>query len=120
MKLLTHNMLQSNVRDVKKPYPLLIKATKVELLEVPYEAELVKAMIPKIEYSVVVEAATSLGYNDLPKQLPTTLEEEFLKKLHHALFKIDVVEGELICPESKRSFPITNGIPNMLLTEDEL
>ena len=34
--------------------------------------------------------------------------------------QVDVVEGALICPESQRRFPITSGIPNMLLNEDEV
>lgn len=36
------------------------------------------------------------------------------------LLEIDVVNGELICPESGRKFPINNGIPNMILNEDEV
>ena len=28
------------------------------------------------------------------------------------------MEGELECPESGRRFPVSEGIPNMLLTED--
>ena len=34
--------------------------------------------------------------------------------------QIEVVEGNLVCPESGRKFPIQNGIPNMLLREDEV
>ena len=45
---------------------------------------------------------------------------EFLKVLHHVLLEIVVVEGQLICPESGRIFPISQGIPNMLLHEDEV
>jgi uncharacterized protein YbaR (Trm112 family) len=29
-------------------------------------------------------------------------------------------EGSLICPETGRRFPVTKGIPNMLLNEDEV
>ena len=35
-------------------------------------------------------------------------------------FKVEVIEGDLECPESGRKFPIQEGIPNMLLREDEL
>lgn len=35
-------------------------------------------------------------------------------------WKVEVIEGELECPESGRKFPITEGIPNMLLREDEV
>ena len=45
--------------------------------------------------------------------------EEFLKRLHLVLFEVEIVEGELICPETGRKFPINNGIPNMLPNDDE-
>jgi len=35
-------------------------------------------------------------------------------------FQVEVIEGYLICPETERKFPIFNGIPNMLLNEDEI
>eukprot|EP00061_Rhincodon_typus_P007447 g29154.t1 len=59
--------------------------------------------------------------NDLPKELPQELQsnEEFLQKVHHVLLEVEVVEGVLKCPESGREFPISKGIPNMLLNEDE-
>jgi multifunctional methyltransferase subunit TRM112 len=47
-------------------------------------------------------------------------DEEFLKKVHHLLIEIDVIEGELVCPETGRVFPINNGIPNMLIGEHEV
>ena len=34
--------------------------------------------------------------------------------------QVEVKEGDLVCPDTGRKFPITNGIPNMLLTEDEV
>ena len=33
---------------------------------------------------------------------------------------MEVINGDLICPESSRKFPVTDGIPNMLLNEDEI
>lgn len=36
-----------------------------------------------------------------------------------ALLQVEVMEGCLKCPESGREFPISRGIPNMLLNEDE-
>lgn len=36
------------------------------------------------------------------------------------LVQVEVQEGTLVCPESGRRFPIKNGIPNMLLNEDEV
>lgn len=82
-----------------------------------------------------------MGHGEgLPENPPDDYEshEEFLKSVHHVLMEvcslcvyvpvndvmyvveIEVVEGELECPESGRKFPVTNGIPNMLLREDEV
>lgn len=35
-------------------------------------------------------------------------------------FQVEVMNGDLICPETERIFPITSGIPNLLLNEDEV
>ena len=39
---------------------------------------------------------------------------------HAHVMQVEVVEGELECPESGRKFPVSEGIPNMLLKEDEV
>lgn len=33
--------------------------------------------------------------------------------------QVEVMEGVLKCPDTGREFPITKGIPNMLLSEEE-
>lgn len=60
--------------------------------------------------------------SELPAVIPNIYAEdtEFLQKLHHVLLEVDIVEGNLECPETGRIFPITEGIPNMLLNEDEV
>ena len=35
-------------------------------------------------------------------------------------FQIEIDEGSLECPETGRKFQIKQGIPNMLLNEDEI
>uniref|UniRef100_A0A3Q3VNS7 Multifunctional methyltransferase subunit TRM112-like protein n=1 Tax=Mola mola TaxID=94237 RepID=A0A3Q3VNS7_MOLML len=120
MKLLTHNMLTSHVKGVTKGYPLLIKATEVKVNEVDFNPQFVSRMIPKLEWSALVQA---LGQRqDLPGELVADYEkdDEFLKKVHRVLLEVEVVEGCLQCPESGREFPISRGIPNMLLNEDEV
>ena len=47
-------------------------------------------------------------------------DEAFMKQLHHVLMDVHLEEGCLVCPKSGRRFPINNGIPNLLLHEDEL
>lgn len=46
-------------------------------------------------------------------------DDEFLQKFHHALLEVHLEEGALICPETGRRFAVNNGIPNLLLNEDE-
>lgn len=57
---------------------------------------------------------------DLPQEAPPATDEESVKRVHHALLEVEVVDGELICPETGRKFPIKQGIPNMLCNEDEV
>lgn len=59
---------------------------------------------------------------DLPPAIAENYaaDVDFLQKLHHILMEIDIIEGNLECPETGRLFPITEGIPNMLLNEDEV
>ncbi|XP_074655118.1 uncharacterized protein LOC141908807 [Tubulanus polymorphus] len=126
MKLLTHNMLTSNIiKGVTKGYPLGIIASDVSVKEEDFNPEFIARMIPKLDWSALSQAAEQVGHNqDLPKDIPDTetLEsnEEFLKKAHHVLLEIEIKEGQLVCPESGRKFNIKNGIPNMLLNEDEI
>ena len=66
-----------------------------------------------------------LGYSDeLPKVEILNDEslnnEDLLKKLHNVLLELEVIEGELVCPETGRKFQISNGIPNMLVNDDEV
>ncbi|XP_072519646.1 multifunctional methyltransferase subunit TRM112-like protein [Salminus brasiliensis] len=122
MKLLTHNMLTSHVKGVTKGYPLLIKAVEVKVNEVEFNPQFVSRMIPKLEWSALIQAAEGLGYlQDLPGTPISNYENDvdFLRKVHKVLLEVEVIEGSLQCPESGREFPISKGVPNMLLNEDE-
>lgn len=93
------------------------------MTEVDFNSEFVSRMLQKIDYPVLYNAIESIGQShDLPKELVENYEsdQDFLKKVHHVLLQVDVINGELICPETGRKFPINNGIPNMLLNEDEI
>ncbi|KAL1130965.1 hypothetical protein AAG570_012206 [Ranatra chinensis] len=124
MKLLTHNMLSSRcIKGVDVGYPLGIQAKDVKISEVGFNNEFVSRIIPKLDWNTLYNAADSLGHaGDLPQTLIEDFEnnEEFLRKVHHVLLEIEVIDGELVCPETGRKFPITSGIPNMLLNEDEV
>ncbi len=79
-------------------------------------------LIPKLKWPAIVQAARQLGHADgLPDAVVDDFEndEAFLKKAHHVLMEIDIINGSLVCPETGRKFPITDGIPSMILDETE-
>ena len=43
-----------------------------------------------------------------------------ISPLRFFLAQIEIKEGTLECPESHKVYVITNGVPNMLLNEDEV
>ncbi|CAH4028700.1 unnamed protein product [Pieris brassicae] len=111
------------LRGVVTGYPLAINATIINITEVDYNPEFITRIIPKLDWEVLWRAADSIGHSDgLPQTIEPKFEEnnEFLKKVHRVLLEVDIEEGNLVCPESGRRFPISKGIPNMLLTEAEV
>ncbi|KAH7289163.1 hypothetical protein KP509_31G061300 [Ceratopteris richardii] len=122
MRLLTHNMLACNIKGVTNGFPLGIDATRVETKEVEMNPDFLKHIFPKLRWEAFRAAAHSLGIDNLPEQVDSNmlLDEEFLQQFHHALLEVHLEEGALICPETGRRFPVSKGIPNMLLNEDEV
>uniref|UniRef100_UPI00398F3949 multifunctional methyltransferase subunit TRM112-like protein n=1 Tax=Pristiophorus japonicus TaxID=55135 RepID=UPI00398F3949 len=90
MKLLTHNLLSSHVRGVSCGFPLLLRASEVKINNVDFNQEFISRMIPKMEWSALVDAAESIGHrNDLPQELTPESQsgEDFLQKVHHVLLE---------------------------------
>lgn len=55
--------------------------------------------------------------------MPANIQEnkQALQSLHKLLMSVHVKKGELYCEECERVYPImSNGIPNMLLRDDEV
>ncbi|KDP41379.1 hypothetical protein JCGZ_15786 [Jatropha curcas] len=122
MRLLTHNMLSSNIKGVTNGFPLRIEVEKVTEKEVDFNPDFLRHMFPKIEWKALVDAGRTMGYNELPEEVELSMldSDEFLRKFHHALLELHLEEGALVCPETGRKFPVNKGIPNMLLLEDEV
>ncbi|GAB2295978.1 hypothetical protein Dimus_030124 [Dionaea muscipula] len=123
MRMLTHNMLSSNIKGVANGFPLRIEAEKVVEKKVEMNADFLRNIFPKIEWKALVDASKTMGYTDLPEAAADSSmlnSDEFLQSFHHALLELHLEEGALICPETGRRFPVTKGIPNMLLHEDEI
>ncbi|XP_073127761.1 multifunctional methyltransferase subunit TRM112 homolog A [Henckelia pumila] len=122
MRLLTHNMLSSNIKGVTNGFPLRIEVVRVVEKTVDFNADFLKNMFAKVEWNALVEASKAMGYFELPDNVESSMLEsdEFLQKFHHALLELHLEDGALICPETGRKFPVSKGIPNMLLHEDEV
>jgi multifunctional methyltransferase subunit TRM112 len=122
MRLLTHNLLQCNCKGCTGGFPLKVTATATELQESEFNADFIKAMLSKLEYSALVETAQSLDLNLLPPSYAPAdlLDENFLKAVHDTISDFHIIEGSLTCPSCARAFPVNKGIPNMLLTPEEV
>ncbi|KAL9235314.1 hypothetical protein vseg_010080 [Gypsophila vaccaria] len=122
MRLITHNMLSSNIKGVTNGFPLKIEAVNVVEKQVDVNIDFLKNIFSKIEWKAFVEAAKSMGYSELPEEADPSLldNQDFVTKFHHALLELHLEEGTLVCPETGRKFPVSKGIPNMLLHEDEV
>lgn len=119
MKLITHNLLTSRfLKNVQTGYPLKLVVDKVEEIKTDYNAEFLQKMLKKVDYQALKDAAQVCG-QQLPESLPDSGKEEDLRLIHKALFDLEVIAGSLVCPETGRKFPISEGIPNMLCNEDE-
>mmetsp|Transcript_55278 Transcript_55278/g.131294 ORF Transcript_55278/g.131294 Transcript_55278/m.131294 type:complete len:124 (-) Transcript_55278:72-443(-) len=123
MILLTHNMLASPMKEAGQQLPLGIEASEIAEKEREYNQEFLAGILVRVDWDSFLAAATTLGHAE---GLPATKEEvdesddDVMKKVHHALLEVDVIAGSLICTETGRKFPISGGIPNMLLHQDEL
>jgi multifunctional methyltransferase subunit TRM112 len=79
-------------------------------------------MMGTVNYEALRAAAEQVGVHDLPKTVAAEeLEDpDVIQKLHHAMLEVHLEEGALICPETRRRFPVSKGIANMLLNADEV
>ena len=111
-----------NRKQCSGGFPLNIVARETNLVESEFNADHVKSMLSRIEYEALLSAAASVGMSNLPPSYSKSdLEDEmFLRAVHDVIMDFHVEEGELVCPKCDRKFPISMGIPNMLLHDDEV
>mmetsp|Transcript_68806 Transcript_68806/g.139972 ORF Transcript_68806/g.139972 Transcript_68806/m.139972 type:complete len:136 (+) Transcript_68806:72-479(+) len=129
MRLLTHNTMRNNSNEAKgKGFPLKITPVEVKVIDNPdagasgqRDIDFVKKMLPVLEWPALVQAASEMGISSLPSTLTTDLVESpvFLQALYHILMNVHLMKGMLTCPVTGREFPVTDGIPNMMLEEEE-
>ena len=89
------------------------------------DKNLVLKMLPKLDYSALVSTANELRKQqqevpELPDSIPDVMEDDIIAQYHKVLFDIHLMHGYLVCPDTGRRFPVKDGIPNMILHEDEI
>jgi multifunctional methyltransferase subunit TRM112 len=77
-------------------------------------------MLTKVDWPQFRETVAMFG-DTLPELLDETLlsTPEFLDLVDKYLFRLQVESGNLACENCGRLYPIENGIPNMLILDEE-
>ena len=78
------------------------------------ETELIHEFNP--QFGIELPAENPAPNADVQKDIPT----EVSVKISEAMLGIEIIEGTLVCPETATRFPIKDGIPNMLINEDQV
>ncbi|KXS21618.1 Trm112p-domain-containing protein [Gonapodya prolifera JEL478] len=121
MRLITHNMLQCPVKGCSKDnFPLRIEDAEIENADADFNPQFLKRMLDRIAWGALVQTSFSLGVAKLPESPGDPNDDEFLQTLHHVLLETRVKEGRMVCNGCGHVYPIREGIPNMLLQENEV
>lgn len=92
-------------------------------VQAEFNPDFIRNMMAKIEWSALVSAAEAVGVGiGLPEAMPepAQADDDFLKSVHTVLMEVDIQSGRMVCPRCDHVYVITDGIPNMLLHEDEV
>jgi len=123
MRLLTHNSLKCPVKGLSEGYrPLGLEIIEMNVNESKFNSEFIKKLIPSLDWSGILIVAKAVGLQGMPIMFNEALlmDNAFLCAAHNLLMDIHIVTGTLICTESGKRFSIKNGIPNMMLPENEI
>merc|ERR1711869_60316 len=122
IRLITHNMLQCHIKEVYNGYPFLLEVTQAHIRATDYNPKFLLAIFGRLDWNALCLGARAMGYDELPEKVDKIMlkQEDFLRKLHHVLLELEMEEGFLICPETGRKFPVTKGIPNLVLESQEI
>lgn len=123
--------MKNNTEDAKQKkggYPLRITAIEVRVdnageigSDPSREIAFVKGVLPILDWNSLVQGASQMGLTTLPPSLAEEMaqDEDFLRALYHVLMNVHLVKGMLTCPDTGREFPVTNGIVDFSMEEEE-
>lgn len=100
-----------------KSYPLTLEVSETDDVEVEYNREFILRMLPRLDWTVLRAAASSLKVPQLAEGLPAecpdeTAPDDVLQRVHSALLEWHVVEGKLISAGGP-VYDVSAGIPNL-------
>jgi multifunctional methyltransferase subunit TRM112 len=129
MRLLTHNAMRNNTEDAKsKGWPLKITAIEVRVDDASEigsdperEISFIQGILGMLDWPTLVQGASQLGLTTLPQVLSDEMakDPEFLRAMYHVLMNVHLVRGMLTCPDTGREFPVTNGVVDFTMEEEE-
>ncbi|KAL0219917.1 hypothetical protein P9112_005570 [Eukaryota sp. TZLM1-RC] len=107
MRLRVHNIVQCCKPRCPSAYPLSLSVISHEVTEHPFDRDLLKNLMQKIDYPVLLSSASFLDVS-LPESLPPSFleDEDLCRQLHRILNEVDIVEGTLTCSGCQRVYPI--------------
>ncbi|KAF8819435.1 Trm112p family domain-containing protein [Cardiosporidium cionae] len=126
MRLLTHNLLVCNRQHCSGGFPLTVKLlgdidNSTNKVEIDFNEHLIQNLLNILDWESLTNTATSLGISLPPSFTESDKDDEmFLRAIHEVVLEFHILEGSLVCPACDRVYPISKGIPNMLLHEDEV
>ena len=143
-------ILITTIKRTENGYPLNIEVTTIKIEQSSVDKEFLLNLLPKINYNALKLAVQQISSShcsnttttndsslqndqtapplpELPEELDVSsqstldnLDDTVLSNLYKVLFDVYVIEGQLVCPDTGRKFPVKDGIPNMILHEDEI
>lgn len=122
MRLFTHNLLQCHVYGcTEKNFPLQLQECDLQPVEAEYNEDFMRGFFHKLDWKGILYLASHFNMaSDLPQEGPEQPDSELLAKLHQLLFSNQILNGRMVCEGCGHVYPIRDGIPNMLLAEDEV
>ena len=126
MKAITHNILMCNIKkceESKKNFPFIILANNIENKVSKFDINLTKKIYDSLDKEALNEFCKDLNivkYDFTKIDDNIKKENEFWEYIHKVIDETLIIEGNLKCPNCKREFPIINGIPDMVLRDDEM
>lgn len=88
----------------------------MDIEETDCNEQFIRDVLPSLDWSGVLVAASAIDMNDMPAEFDAKLLEDagFIQAMHNMLIDVHILKGKLICPESGRIFEIDNGVPIMM------